>query len=786
MHLPSLLSAEQLLKDNRVESFRLEFKVGWDERTKGAILKTVCAFANDLHNQNGGYIVLGVAEEGGKAILPPVGLAIEGLELVQKEIFGHISKWVTPDYVPGIFTDQVDGRDVLVIRCQAGPNRPYAVPDRLERGTTGAPYVRVGAETKLARGELLRQLEEVSQRVPFDAQPCRDLTARDINPDLLNSYLYQAGLSLDEDKSVEQRLRDESLLQRVNGHESPLNAAVLFFTNEPQHRFHGAQIEIVQVNDDGDKLFEKTLRGNLPFLLSQALEILKSLNTTRVQKHDNRAEADRDVAWPFAAVEEAVVNAVHHRGYDPVYAEPIKIELYPDRMTITSYPGPPPGLTRKDLETGDLPPVVARNRRVGELLKVAKLAEARRSGIKKIRRAMERNGNPPPKFNFDEDTRTYFEVVLPIHPAHRPQSRQRALPLRVGRPALASELVGREKLIAQINAELEHRSVCLLGPKGRGVSSVMNGLEVPVAGERREKLDLNGIKSGQKEDQLKRWLTGLLQEPIPAAGLIVLLDHLEALDQPQRGAVLRQITSLLIQHEHLRFVVALSSPDEISDQDAAEADWWAHLHTVVVSPLSADEIQTLATRLLVGVGASRVNELAIAITASSAGIPNLVHRLVNEIRVNPALNNPDGIPDILLNLVANRADPTTLQARSKMLESLLDASWQDDPTPNLRREALDALSKQEDGMSWAELTSSLLADGRTTLLVRTALSELIEQGWVVERERKLSVEHPILSEKWRMLRGFTSNARAGSPQGARGYGRSTPASPPADDEDIPF
>ena len=118
----SLLSADMLLKDNRVESFRLELKTAWDERTKSAILKTVCAFANDLHNQRFGYIVLGVAEEGGKAVLPPVGLPAESLELVQKEILGHISKWVTPDYVPGIFTDQVDGRDVLVIRCPTGPN----------------------------------------------------------------------------------------------------------------------------------------------------------------------------------------------------------------------------------------------------------------------------------------------------------------------------------------------------------------------------------------------------------------------------------------------------------------------------------------------------------------------------------------------------------------------------------------------------------------------------------------------------------------------------------------
>jgi predicted HTH transcriptional regulator len=749
MQPTSFLSADKLLKEHRVESFRLELKTAWDERTKSAILKTVCAFANDLHNQNGGYIVLGVAEEGGKAVLPPVGLPAESLELVQKEILGHISRWVSPDYVAGIFADRVDGRDVLVIRCQTGPNRPYAVPDRLEKGTVGSPYVRVGAETKLAKEELLRQLNEVSQRVPFDAQPCYDLTARDINPDLLNSYLREAGLSVDEDTSVEQRLRNENLLQRVNGHEAPLNAAVLFFTSEPERRYRGAQIEIVHENDDGDKLFEKTLRGRLPFLLSQALEILKSLNTTRVQKHDDRAEADRDAAWPFAAVEEAVVNAVHHRGYDPAFPDPIIIQIYPDRMTITSYPGPPPGLTLKDLETGELPQVVARNRRIGELLKLAKLAEARRTGIKKIRRAMENNGNPPPKFRFEEETRTYFEVVLPIHPAHRPQARGRALPLRVGRPAPASELVGRDKLIAQINAELEQRSVCLLGPKGRGVSSMMNGLEVPIAGERREKLDLRG----KAEEQLSLWLKGLLEEPIAQGGLVVLLDHLQEMyhEKKLRG-VLRQITSAIARHEHLRLVIALSSPKDITADEADTSKWWDRLHPIVIPPLHTDDTQTLAARLLEGLGHPNVDELSLAIAASSCGLPNLVHRLVNDVRVQPELRDPTRIPDLLLRLVASRGDPTTFKARSQSLESLMESYWGGDQRLDIRREALDALARHDEGLSWADLTTSLLVEGRSTLVIRTEINELIEHGWIVERERRLSFEHPIFGEEWRSLR----------------------------------
>lgn len=66
---------------------------------------------------------------------------------------------------------------------------------------------------------------------------------------------------------------------------------------------------------------------------------------------------------------------------------------------------------------GNQPPAVsARNRRIGELLKELRLAEALGTGVSKIRRSMAANGSPPPRFQFGED-RGYFTVVLPIHPA---------------------------------------------------------------------------------------------------------------------------------------------------------------------------------------------------------------------------------------------------------------------------------------------------------------------------------------------------------------------------------
>ena len=71
-------------------------------------------------------------------------------------------------------------------------------------------------------------------------------------------------------------------------------------------------------------------------------------------------------------------------------------------MEIISYPGPVQGIELEHLGAeGNVPPVPARNRRIGEFLKELRLAESRGTGLPKIRRKMQENGSPEPRFDFD-------------------------------------------------------------------------------------------------------------------------------------------------------------------------------------------------------------------------------------------------------------------------------------------------------------------------------------------------------------------------------------------------
>lgn len=68
MALP--INIESLLSGSAVESNQLEFKEGW---TPDAIYRSVCAFANDFEDTGGGYIIVGVKEEHGRAVRPELG-----------------------------------------------------------------------------------------------------------------------------------------------------------------------------------------------------------------------------------------------------------------------------------------------------------------------------------------------------------------------------------------------------------------------------------------------------------------------------------------------------------------------------------------------------------------------------------------------------------------------------------------------------------------------------------------------------------------------------------------
>ena len=410
-----------LIHARSVEDNRREFKATWNDSVKDSVVRTVCAFANDLLNLNGGYVVLGIeTDERGSPVIPPRGLDELDLDLVQRELRGQCSR-IEPAYQPLLFPETYHDKSILIVWAPGGDNRPYQAPRRRRDGEREY-YVRQGSSTIEAASETRTQLLEQAARIPFDDRRSLVSTVENISPTLVRRFLsdvrsdlVRAGTNV-ADIDLYERMR---IVVRLNDHHAPRNAAMLFFNETPDSFFPGARIEIVQFGDDagGDLIEERTITGPLNEQIKLAVSHLNSLADAMLRKQQGEAEVARTVAYPHGAMEEAVVNAVYHRSYDN-HAEPTKIYLYPDRMEIISYPGPLQGIEKHHLASdGRVPPIPARNRRIGEFLKELRLAEGRGTGLPKIRRRMEENGSPEPQFDYDEG-RTYFRVTLPAHPQY--------------------------------------------------------------------------------------------------------------------------------------------------------------------------------------------------------------------------------------------------------------------------------------------------------------------------------------------------------------------------------
>ena len=182
----------------------------------------------------------------------------------------------------------------------------------------------------------------------------------------------------------------------------PKNVALLFFHQRPHDFFTGAKTEIAVFTNESDICERKLVTGPIDQQISQTLSII-TRNTL-------------DHAYPAKAIQEAVVNAVLHRGYENSDSNPIKISIKPNGIDIVSYPGPNCDLKVEHFsQQCKRPNVPMRNQRIAEFLAKLKLIEGFGTGIETIFEVMKENGNPEPSFDFGS---SYFQVHLPSCTEH--------------------------------------------------------------------------------------------------------------------------------------------------------------------------------------------------------------------------------------------------------------------------------------------------------------------------------------------------------------------------------
>lgn len=418
MRLP--INIEELLSGHAVEGDRLEYKTGWNP---DAIYRTICAFANDFDETGGGYIVVGVKEENGRAVRPVVGIAPNQIEPIEKDMVGYNNQ-IRPYYQPRLYVEEVDGKTILVIKVSPGERRPYKVPDHITaKQKTYNYYIRYNSSSIVPKDEYERELINLANRMPFDDRGNDDIKQTDISPLLLHDYLLKVKSSLADislTDHMEDVLEQMDLLEPVPEGKRIKNVAAMMFAERPDRFFKQAQVEIVFFPEGREKnpnnLIEvEPIRGSVPTMIRETLSYLRT-NVIKKQiiKPKDREQSITFYNYPYQALEEAVVNSLYHRDW--AIREPVEITVEPERISILSFSGPNHTIPMEAVRTGmSLRSRRYRNRRLGEFLKELDLTEGRATGIPTIQDELRENGSPQATIETDEE-RTYFLIDIPCHP----------------------------------------------------------------------------------------------------------------------------------------------------------------------------------------------------------------------------------------------------------------------------------------------------------------------------------------------------------------------------------
>lgn len=417
------LKIETLLEGQVVEKNRVEYKAGWNPSD---IIHTICAFANDLDNVNGGYLVIGVAENEGIPILPPIGIKPELLDMIQQEIFQYCNR-IEPRYIPTIEVVEYPGSDthLIYLKCSAGDAGPYQAPADVyskkgeKSDKTMRYWIRPASLTTVAKAGEIAELYEKFNSIPYDDRINRMAKLADIRRGYVEDFIRDSNSALAgelNNRTLEDLLVSLEVANETDTDLAIRNIAVLMFTDRPDKLIPGALINLVKFNTEEAEasrdFVEKTFTGPIWKQVKDALGYIQTnVLEGKVEKIENQAESVRFYNYPYNALEEAIVNAVFHKSYRD--DSPVEIRIYTNQILIINYPGPAKWIDMEKFSKGKVRARKYRNRRIGEFFKELDLSEKQSTGIPTILNELAKNGSPMPEFETDSE-RNYLETTIKI------------------------------------------------------------------------------------------------------------------------------------------------------------------------------------------------------------------------------------------------------------------------------------------------------------------------------------------------------------------------------------
>ena len=333
-----------------------DYKVALEENRPKSWLKSISAFANGL----GGSLFYGVNNEG----------IVKGLDDVQhvcETISSKIRDYMDPLPDVEMIPHRMDGLDVLQLKVKAGNYTPYYYVGDGQR----IAFVRVGDESLPATAEQMLRLVLKGTNKTYDSLHT-DYKLED------NSFAFLANTFR---QRTNQEWDKKYLLSfgLITNDGCLTNAGALFADYSPlsQSRLYCTRWD---GKEKGDAINDSEFTGNVLLLLREAMNFVKS-NTKRGWEKlpDGRKNKPE---YAERAVLEAMVNHFIHRDYTVMGAE-VHLDIYDDRLVVTSPGGMYNGMLIQDLDISDVSSE-RRNPILANVMAQLDYMEKRGSGLTRI------------------------------------------------------------------------------------------------------------------------------------------------------------------------------------------------------------------------------------------------------------------------------------------------------------------------------------------------------------------------------------------------------------------
>ncbi len=395
------------------ENSGVEFKR--DDIPPEKIARECVAFAN----LKGGMILLGVEDDG----------TITGIkrpnceEWVMDAVFGS---YIHPRIIPFYEEVVIDkNRRIAIIRISTGTAKPYVLRHKQREDI----YIRIGSTSQLASREQQLRLLQSGGLVHIEMLPVSGTSINDLD---LRKFEYYLERIIEDDmipkssRQWQERLKSLDLIVDTDfaGNVGSI-AGILLFSKKPGQFLPNSGFRVTvypgldkDYNTVSDEYIDSSFvelrrpvdqKGSRyeiqePDFFSMVLNFLKAF-ITHERLDESNIRRKRYWDYPPEVIRELIVNACIHRDW--TNANINRIEVYSDRMEITSFGGLPNTLTLEKIKAGQQYP---RNPILTRFSRDYGYMDDRGMGIRRkvIPLMIERNKEEP-IFEITED---YFRVIL--------------------------------------------------------------------------------------------------------------------------------------------------------------------------------------------------------------------------------------------------------------------------------------------------------------------------------------------------------------------------------------